>query len=251
MKKILIPLMLVLTISLLTVTAVCAQTETLKLSLARDWGSGGFNGDIQGLFSMHVTGPENLTKVEFYIDATKIGEDSQAAFALQFNTDDYGIGMHTLYALGATSDGQSLRSNEISANFVTAQSAGKSLFPILGVILLAFLGSVFIPFLLTRGKHSNLPLGAERNYGVRGGTICPKCHRPFSLPFISANLGYSRVVACPFCGKVNLVRALPIATLREAERAELKEAQAGQVAVGETEEEKLKKELDNSKYQGL
>jgi hypothetical protein len=251
MKKILIPLMLVLAISLLTVTAVCAQSETLKLSLARDWGYGGFNGDIQGLFTMHVSGPENLVKVEFFIDDTRIGEDSQADFSLQFNTDDFGLGVHTLYALGTTSDGQSLRSNEISSNFVTAQSAGKSLFPILGVVLLAFLGSVFIPFLITRGKHSNLPLGAERNYGVRGGTICPKCHRPFSLPFISANLGYSRVVACPFCGKVSLVRAQPIETLREAERAELKEAQAGQVAVGETEEEKLKKELDNSKYQGM
>jgi hypothetical protein len=251
MKNIRIILLLALAISLLTVTAVFAQSGALTLSLSRDWGYGGFNGDIQGLFTMRVSGPENLAKVEFYIDDTKIGEGSQANFSLQFNTDDFDLGMHTLYALGTTLDGQSLRSNEISSNFVTAQSAGKSLFPVLGVVLLALLGSIFIPFLFIRRKHTNLPLGAERNYGVRGGSICPKCHRPFPLPFISANLGHSRVVACPFCGKVNLVKPLPIETLREAERAELKEAQAGQVAVGETEEEKLKKELDSTKYQGL
>jgi hypothetical protein len=251
MKKIRFALLLALTFCLLTVTAVYAQSETLRLSISRDWGSGGFNGDIQGLFSMHVSGPENLVKVEFYIDDTKIGDDTQSAFALQFNTDDYGIGMHTLYALGTTSDGQQLRSNEVTSNFVTAQSAGESIFPILAVVLLAFLGSVFVPFLVTRGKHSNLLLGAERNYGIRGGSICPKCHRPFALPSLSAHVGFFRLVVCPYCGKLNLAQAQPIEKLREAERAELKEAQAGQIAVGETEEEKLKKELDNSKYQGM
>jgi D-arabinose 1-dehydrogenase-like Zn-dependent alcohol dehydrogenase len=24
-------------------------------------------------------------------------------------------------------------------------------------------------------------LGAERDYGFRGGAICPKCHRPFAM----------------------------------------------------------------------
>jgi hypothetical protein len=251
MKKNRFALLLALTFCLLTVTAVYAQSETLRLSISRDWGSEAFNGDIQGLFSMHASGPENLTKVEFYIDATKIGEDTQAAFALQFNTDDYGIGMHALYALGTTSNGQQLRSNEITSNFVTAQSAGKSLFPILGVVLLAFLGSVFVPFLVTRGKHTNLPLGAERNYGIRGGSICPKCHRPFALPSFSAHVGFFRLVVCPYCGKLNLAQAQPIEKLREAERAELEQAQADQTTIVKTEEEMLKKELDNTKYHGL
>jgi hypothetical protein len=39
-----------------------------------------------------------------------------------------------------------------------------------------------------------------------------------------------------------------IGKLREAERAELELVRAGEQIIGETEEEKLKKELDESKY---
>jgi hypothetical protein len=56
---------------------------------------------------------------------------------------------------------------------------------------------------------------------------------------------------CPYCGKWSAVRPLPIDKLRAAERAELEQAGAGEQFAGESAEEKLKKELDDSKYQGL
>lgn len=249
MKKTIISLLLALTLILLIITAVFAQSETLKLSLSRDWGYGGFNNDIQGTFSMHVTGPDALEKVEFYIDDTKIGEDMQAPFALQFITDNYALGNHTLSAIGFTADGQQLESNQIVVNFVPPQSVGKFIFPILGIVVVAILASTIGPLLMNRGKLVNLPLGAERNYGVGGGAICPKCHRPFALPLFSMNLGFSKFARCPYCGKSSVVRIQSIAALRVAEKAELEQAKPGEQIVGETEDEKLRKELDNSKYQ--
>jgi hypothetical protein len=121
---------------------------------------------------------------------------------------------------------------------------------VLGVILAAILLSTLGPLLLRRGKHLNLPLGAERNYGVGGGGICPKCHRPFAIPLFSPRLGFSRLAACPFCGKWSMVRVEPLSKLREAERAELEWAKPDQFS-DSSEDEKLSKEIDDSKYQGL
>jgi hypothetical protein len=247
MKKTNIALLLALTLSMLAVSAAFAQVDGLTLKMSRDWGYGGFNGDIQGLFSMHVTGPETLVKVEFYIDETKIGEDTEAPFALQFTTDTYDLGVHTMSAVGFTSDGQELRSNSITANFVPAQDVGKFIFPVLGVVLVAILGSTVIPFLVTRNKKPvQLPLGEERSYGAGGGGICPKCKRPFALPLFSMNLALSKYARCPYCGKWSAVRIQSVAKLREAEKAEL---EWGREQVrAETEEEKLRRELDDSKY---
>ena len=42
--------------------------EQLTISLHRDFGYSGFGNDIQGLFSIRVSGPTDLAQVEFYID---------------------------------------------------------------------------------------------------------------------------------------------------------------------------------------
>ena len=197
---------------------------------------------------MHVTGPETLQRVEFYIDAEKIGEDTESPYAIQFSTDSFDLGVHTMLAIGITAEGTELRSNTISANFVPPQSVGKFIFPILAVLLLAVLGGTVVPLLSTRGKLVELPLGAHRHYGPGGGAICPKCSRPFALPLFSLNVGLmSRVARCPYCGKWGTVRAQRMEKLREAEQAELSWAQAE--APRTSEEEKLKKELDDSRFQ--
>jgi hypothetical protein len=249
MKKTTFAIFFSVILSLFAVTATLAQSDTLHLSLSRDWGYGGFANDIQGTFSMIVTGPDTLSRVEFYIDETMIGEITTSPYRLQFITDNYDLGNHTLYALGFTSDGQELRSNEIVAKFVPPQSVGKFMIPILVIIVVALVGSALVPLLTTGGKLVNLPPGAERKYGAGGGGICTKCHRPFAVPLFGMNLGLSKLARCPYCGKWSAVRILSIAKLREAEKAELDQAKAGESIVGETEEEKLKKDLDNSKYQ--
>ncbi len=250
MKKLTRVLFLALTVSLLAVSTVFGQSEALILKMSRDWGYGGFNNEIQGLFSMHVTGPDTLVRVEFYIDELKIGEDTEAPFALQFTTDSYPLGWHTMSAKGYTSDGQELTSNSFTANFVPEQEVGKFLIPVFGVVILAILGATLIPFLATRNKKLvQLPLGEERSYKMGGGGICPKCKRPFALPLFSMNLGLSKYARCPYCGKWSAVRVLSIAKLREAEKAELTWSQAETPQA--SDEEKLRKELDDSKYQGM
>lgn len=242
---------LALTLCLLAVSAAFAQDEGITLKMSRDFGYSSGTGDIQGLFSMKVTGPDNLVRVEFYIDETMIGEITAAPFRLQFTTDDYPLGLHNMYAIGYTSDGQELRSRVLTGNFVSAEagwdSAGKILVPMVSVLLVAILLAVVLPAVLTRGKREQLPLGEERRYGIHGGGICPKCRRPFVMHLWGMNLGLSRYDRCPYCGKWSVVRVQPLAKLREAEKAELTWAQAE--APQASEEDRLRKEIEDSKYQ--
>ncbi len=253
MKKLGLAISLVILSSLLVFTASLAQAEELTLSFSRDFGYSSGAGDIQGSFSMKVSGPDDLARVEFYIDETKIGEDTEPPFRIQFSTDNYPLGLHEMYAVGYTADGREYRSKVITANFVSAdegwQAALKIMIPMLIIVFGAILLSVVVPMLTGRGKRVEVPLGAERKYGIRGGGICPKCQRPFALPLFSMNLGFSKLARCPYCGKWSVVRALSLAKLRQAEQSELEQAR-GQVAEISVEE-RLKKELDDSRYLGM
>jgi DNA-directed RNA polymerase subunit RPC12/RpoP len=143
----------------------------------------------------------------------------------------------------------------VPANFVPASEGSKAamqiVVPVLAVVLGAMLLAVVVPALMGHGKTESLPLGTERNYGINSGGICPKCKRPFVLHFWGLNLGLSKYDRCPYCGKWSMVRVQSLAKLPEAEKAELEQARTVGQGIGETEEEKLRKELDDSKYQGM
>jgi Bacterial Ig domain len=249
MKKFLFAVLVAVLVSLFTVLGAFAQTSQLSLNMSRDWGYGGFNGDIEGLFSMHVSGPADLQRVDFFIDKTQIGELTKAPFNLQFNTDNYPLGRHQMYAVGYSTSGQQFRSNIITGNFVPKQSSLNFILPVLGIVVVAILLSVLLPFLVSRGKRTSLALGTERKYGVSGGAICPNCHRPFALPLLTAHVGFSKLAVCPFCGKLSLMKVESISTLREAEKAELESAKPENPSTI-SEDEMLRKEIDDSKYQG-
>jgi len=253
MKKALFFLLLVALLSMSVVGKVLAQAEELNLSFSRDFGYSSGTGDIQGTFSMKVSGPDDLARVEFYIDDTKIGEDSESPFRLQFTTDNYPLGVRGIITIRYSADWREYRSRIVTANLVSAdegwQAAGKIAIPLITVVFGAILLSVVVPMLIGRGKREELPLGVERKYGLRGGGICPKCKRPFALHLWSLNLGFSKLDRCPYCGKWSVVRALSLAKLRQAERVELEQAEGQVLEI--SEEEKLKKELDDSKYQGM
>src|SRR5512141_744044 len=102
MKKFQSALFIAILACLLVVSLAAAQTSQLTLTMSRDWGYGGFHGDIQGLFTMKIKGPADLAKVAFYIDDTVIGEATKAPFNLQFSTDNYPLGVHKLYAVGVS-----------------------------------------------------------------------------------------------------------------------------------------------------
>lgn len=247
-----LPVIIALFATLILILPAAAQEDSqFTLRMSRDFGYAGGN-DIQGTFSLKASGPENLTRVVFYLDGEVLGEVTQAPFNLRFTTDVHPTGAHTLSAAGYTTGGQELRSNEIKVDFVSAdegwQAAMKMVGPmfaiIFGVLIVAFI-SIF----LTSGKQKNLPPGAPRKYGVSGGAICSRCQRPFAIHFFSFNMVAGKLDRCPYCGKWGIVRSLPIDALRRAEAAELADAQQGSEIPAEDEQEKLRKDLENSRYQ--
>lgn len=251
MKKALRVLLIGLFVGPIAAVVVRAQGEELTLRLSRDFGYGGFGGDIQGTFSLRVTGPADLARVEFYIDDTKIGEASAVPFRLQFKTDDYPLGTHSLRAVGYTTGGRQLTSQTITATFVSASVGTRSVFRILVPLLVIIVGGLLLAALiaiLTGRKTSALPAGSPRQYPLGGG-ICRRCGRPFPFHLYGLNLLTDKFDRCPYCGKWAAVRRLSLDKLRAAEQAEFEAAQA-QVPEA-SEEEELRKELDDSKYRSL
>lgn len=233
-------------------TALAQEDDDFKLSLSRDFGYGGMGNDIQGMFSLRINGPDDLVRVEFFIDGELMGEDAESPFAFQFNTDNYTVGLHTLNAVGYTAGGRELQSREITVEFVSAEESwkavGKIIVPLLILVVVSLVGGFAIPLLSGR-KRGSTPLGEQRRYGLAGGAICPRCKRPFSLNFWAPNMLVGKLDRCPHCGKVGIIRSRSLSDLRAAEAAELEMIDTqGQMPV-ESEEERLRKELDASKYQ--
>ncbi len=233
--------------------ALAQEGEGLQLRLRRNFGYSS-GSQIQGTFTISASGPEDLERVVFLLDGEPIGEASEAPFSLGFTTDIYPLGEHTLSAVGYTRGGQELRSIELNRTFVSAeagwQAAMRIVGPLLGITLAGMVIGIVIPFLVGRGKKEEVPLGAERKYGAAGGAICPRCERPFPLRILSMNLSpVHRVDRCPHCGKLGVMRRRSLNELRAAERRELEQARAsGQVEV-ESEEDRLRRELERSRYQ--
>jgi hypothetical protein len=251
MNRLKISALLTAVISLLMIQVVLAQSNELTLRLSRDWGYGGGNGDIQGTFSMKTNSLTNLTRVEFYIDETKIGEDTESPYALQFVTDSYPLGVHALYAIGYLTDGSQVRTQSVRANFVSASQSTKAamgiIIPMLVIVFGALILAAVIPLVTGRKTRSLVP-GSPRQYPLGGG-ICPKCRRPFAFHIYGLNLMMNKFDRCPYCGRWSSVKSLAISHLREAEQAEL--AGVPTAAPEVSDEEKLKKELEDSKYQGM
>ena len=257
MKKLLSVLLILGVLVMASASYASAQSAgELDLGLSRDFGYGGFGNDTQGLFTIKINNPPtDLTRVIFFMDTTSMGEDTQPPFSLQFNTDSYPLGAHTLRAVGYTSDGNEINSENLQVQFVPATAATdtikKIIVPIIGLILLMTLLSFGLPLLLNKGKLSSLPLGAQRNYGIGGGAVCPKCGRPHPLQLWFINIGFNKIDRCPYCGKWSFVRPRSLADLRAAEAAELAQAQPENPITGESESDKLKHELDDSRYQNM
>ena len=251
MKKLSFASLIAVIFSLVAVFAALAQSDELDISFSREFGYSSGGGDIQGLFSIKVSGPDSLTKVAFYVDDTMIGEDVEAPFKLQFNTDNYSLGEHAVYAIGTTSGGNELKTEVVHANFVSASEGTKTavwiLIPVLGLVVVALILAAVVP-IITGRKTIPLEPGTPRNYPM-GGAICPKCERPFAIHLYGVNLGLGKFDRCPYCGKWSVVRRQPLQALRAAEEAELERAQETGSVQGMTEEEKLKNQLEDSKFQ--
>ena len=234
---------------------VLAQSDqALSLRLSRDFGYSSGSGKIQGAFSMIASGPDDenhLERVVFKIDDQVIGEASQAPFRVRFSTGDYPLGIHTITATGYTTDSISLESNQIRVEFVSAdegwQAAAKIALPIIGIVFGVMLAGFLLPLLFRGGKRTQLPAGAQRNYGMLGGGICPSCNRPFGLHIFGLNLVVGKYDRCPYCGKWSLVRRSSLQELRSAEAAEL-EANKSDAGLLDNSDEEYRRQIEESRY---
>ena len=228
-------------------TAVAQENPQLSLSLSRDFGTA-LGSNIQGRFSFRVEGPDNLNSVSFYIDDQLVGEDSEAPFRLQFETDNYPLGTHTLYAIGHTTDGQTIESNQISRNFISGSSAIRTvLLIVVPILVLSIGGSLFAAWFTNRGNKSGNSANIKV-HGPFGGTICPKCQKPFARHIWGLNMVVGKYDRCPHCGKWSLVRALPADVLDTAVAEMAAEAQHNQPKPAANDEETWRKRLDDSKF---
>lgn len=230
-------------------TAVAQSEDELTLGLSRDFGTGLASG-IQGTFSYRVSGPDNLATVSFYMDDQLIGQDSEAPFRLQFKTDNYAVGVHTLYATGVTQDGRELTSNTINRNFLSSSEANRSVLTIVIPILAISLGGIVISMWIANrsAKASGGSLGNVN--GPFGGTICPKCGKPFARHIWGLNLVAGKYDRCPHCGKWSLVRALHPDVLKAAvEAMQAAEATRNPAQPGDEDDpNRWRKRLDDSKF---
>lgn len=127
--------------------------------------------------------------------------------------------------------------------------AGRIILPLLGVLLvIGLIVGVSSVLEIRRSRKSPTPLGTARRYGMLGGAICPKCDRPFARHWWALNAGLARLDRCPHCGRWSLVRGAPLDQLRAAEVAEMQAGQATLVAPELSPEEKLRRQLDDSRY---
>ncbi len=251
MKKFIGAILITILVSLGIISAASAQGEELTLGLSKDFGSDGFNGDIQGTFTLKASGPANLERVQFFLDDTLLGEDPEPPFAIQFFTDNYPTGAHVFSAVGFTTDGKQIGSKTISAVFVSKEEASaaglKIVVPILAVVFGAMAISAITAMVNVR-KGKKLPAGAARSYSFGGG-ICPKCKRPFGFQLLGIHMFGRKLTPCPHCGKWSVVKRATMSELHAAELAEL-DIEKAQIHDA-SDEEKTRKELDDSKYQNL
>lgn len=121
---------------------------------------------------------------------------------------------------------------------------------ILVLIILVYVGVRVVSSLTIRKKPvSDIAPGTARNYGLSGGAICPRCHRPFRLDFLAIKLGFGyKYARCEFCGKWSLVKRRGLDELRSAEQAEMADAQMVKPDTGRSESEKLGDLLDQSRF---
>jgi DNA-directed RNA polymerase subunit RPC12/RpoP len=254
MNKRILFLLTFLALSALLVQTAAAQEQTpLTISVNKNFGYNDFSGRIQGSFSVRAVGPDDLARVIFFIDGETLAEDNEPPFRASFETASYPVGVHAFTALGYTTSGQELASNEVRKEFISGSegmgSTLKIILPILAVVGGAILLSAFFSIRVGKRKLEALPPGAPRSYGMLGGTICPKCGRPFGVHMWGLNLLVGKLDRCPYCGKWSLVVRHSPDALRQAELAELKAAQETGQFQAPSEEERLRKELDESRYQ--
>lgn len=250
-RKLFIFLIVIAILGSVSTSLVRAQDEDYRVHVRKEFGYN-WGADIQGRFSIRLLGDETqVAQVRFFIDDTLLATVSSAPYRFQFRTDDFADGVHHLFAEVQLKDGRNITTSALSYNFLDSQDANQDVGRILLYIGGALLGTLLIMGLVqgvilkSRDTSPHQP-GEARQYGLLGGTICPKCGRPFPRHIWGMNLVVGRLDRCENCGKwVMTVRATPSA-LKAAEEAEWRAYQAEQAQAINPPD--LDQDLDDTRY---
>lgn len=249
--KYLYSVLLSLLIIFILVIPVAAQASGYAVHLRRDFGYGG-GVNIRGTFTISLTGDESaIQQVTFLIDGKAMTTVRRVPFEFQFQTDDYGFGMHDLWAEYTLQDGTTGKTESVQYNFISPTYARKQVVGILGGIGGAILVTLLIVTLIQglmlkrSRKHHHRP-GEPRHYGALGGTICPHCGRPFPRHWWGINLLVGRLDRCDNCGRWVMTHRATSEELAAAEAKEQREIEADQIVPDLKQDQK--DDLENSKY---
>lgn len=227
----------------LGITAVALAQETeFTLRLSRDFGLG-LGTRIEGTFSYRVSAPDTVVRVVFLMDGEPLAEDTEPPFRHQFRTADFAPGLHTLSAVGYTTDGQTLTSNSITREFLSPEASRRVNVLIFAPIILILLASFLIPALLMRRSGGD-PLFT----GPAGSAICAQCNKPFAMHLWAPNIVVGKYDRCPHCGKWSVARRAHPDVVRAAVAALEAQQQEQAGASPVTEANALRKRLEESRF---
>jgi hypothetical protein len=205
-------------------------------------------GTIQGRFTLRASGPESLVEVRYLIDGQLMEAVTEPPFSYQFHTDNFATGVHEIYALGILDNGDEIRSQSLTLDFISGEEAGGSItrfiVPLVIVIAAISILSALLPSILGRGKD-RFVLG---EYGPAGGAVCPACKLPYSRLFMSPNLVVGKLSRCPHCGKWTIARRATQAELNQAEARYRQDQEEGQARPADAADD-LRRQLEESRFE--
>lgn len=249
--KYILILLLCVGLTMSSTLPVFAQDAGYRVHVRKDYGYS-WASDIQGRFTIQLQGDETQVDwVTFLIDEDILATVQSAPFKVSFDTGDFSDGDHHLSAEVHLKDNSLQKTTSLTYTFIAASETSQQVKTLLIGIGVA-LGGIFAIVALVQSllfknrKKSPHQPGEPRSYGILGGTVCPKCGRPFPRHILGINLLVGRLDRCENCGKwVMTTHTTPVA-LRAAEEAELEALEADQKAV--PTKDSFKEDLDDSRY---
>ncbi len=246
MKRIRFLLVLAFLAGMMTIPALAQSGgDVLPLDLSRDFGYGG-GVEIQGLFSMKVDDAAGIDKVDFYVDDTLVCSLTEQPFVCKFDTSQFPVGEHSMYAVGTKKDGTQVESVKIVREFISGKESFSKVMRIFIPVMLAVfalsIAGVLIPVLT--GKKHVYPAG---EYGPGGGAVCPKCGLPFARALFGINMLVGKLQRCPHCGGWVIARRASPQALLDAEK---RLAESGKIDADALDEpDSFQEMLDQSRFE--
>jgi len=226
--KIALALMILLTFLAYSLFASQVSAEpTISLSINKIEGYN-LGSDINGQFTVSAKVSSEVVRVEFYLNGTlQYNDTAGAPFSWTFDTTNYALGNYNITAVAYDSSGQQATA-VLSQNFVEVPVFWSIILPIIIVV-----GSIalIISYVWSLLKASN-------------PTKCPKCGHTYTPNrILSIKLGnFAYFTRCPKCGNFFWGKSIK-------DKPKNDEPSPSTSPDTLTEDERLRKDIDDSKYE--